>query len=91
MNHLAIQYDQDFYSWLCENVELLRQGICFDFVIRFRGCIKVTSADGERRAAHAWVRPSGKARRLVGADGCAAECREDPAAAGLNATTRPAR
>lgn len=49
-----------------ELYNLLDKGIRFDFVIRFRGCIKVTSADGEERAAHAWVRASGKARRLLG-------------------------
>ncbi len=26
MSNLTIQYEQDFYSWLCQNVELLRQG-----------------------------------------------------------------
>jgi len=26
MNNLAIQYEQDFYLWLCNNIELLKQG-----------------------------------------------------------------
>jgi len=26
MNNLAVHYEEDFYSWLCMNVELLRQG-----------------------------------------------------------------
>ena len=26
MNNLSIEYDQDFYSWLCHNVSLLRSG-----------------------------------------------------------------
>ena len=26
MSNLAIEYEQDFYLWLCHNVELLRQG-----------------------------------------------------------------
>ena len=26
MNNLALHYEEDFYSWLCKNVELLRQG-----------------------------------------------------------------
>lgn len=26
MNELAIEYEQDFYSWLCHNVRLLREG-----------------------------------------------------------------
>jgi hypothetical protein len=48
-----------------ELYELLDKGIRFDFVIRFRGCIKVTSTDGECRAAHAWVPANGKPRRLL--------------------------
>jgi len=26
MNELAIEYEQDFYSWLCHNISLLREG-----------------------------------------------------------------
>ncbi len=26
MNDLAMEYQQDFYSWLCHNVRLLREG-----------------------------------------------------------------
>ncbi|QTA88860.1 DUF29 family protein [Desulfonema magnum] len=26
MNNLAAVYDQDFYLWLCQNTELLREG-----------------------------------------------------------------
>lgn len=26
MNELAIEYEQDFYSWLCHNIKLLREG-----------------------------------------------------------------
>ena len=26
MNDLAIEYEQDFYSWLCHNIRLLREG-----------------------------------------------------------------
>jgi hypothetical protein len=36
----------------------------WDFVIRFRGCIYVTSAEGERRKAEKWLQPQGRARRL---------------------------
>jgi Transposase DDE domain len=50
-----------------ELYEFLDKGIRFDFVIRFRGCIKVTSVDGDCRAAHAWVPVSGKPRRLLNA------------------------
>lgn len=44
-------------------VELLR----FDFVIRFRGCIHVTNADGETRPASEWVAPNGRATQLLDA------------------------
>jgi hypothetical protein len=36
-------------------------------VIRFRGSISVTVANGEIRTAAAWVRPNGRARTLRGA------------------------
>ena len=36
----------------------------FDYVIRFRGNIQVTAADGEMRTAAAWVGPGGRARVL---------------------------
>lgn len=36
----------------------------FAYVIRFRGNIHVTAADGETRAAAAWVGASGRARKL---------------------------
>jgi hypothetical protein len=36
-------------------------------VIRFRGNITVTAADGEMRTAQAWVGPGGRARVLCGA------------------------
>jgi hypothetical protein len=26
MNDLGVEYQQDFYSWVCRNVELLRNG-----------------------------------------------------------------
>ena len=39
----------------------------FDYVIRFRGNIKVTAADGEERAAGRWVGPGGRATVLRGA------------------------
>lgn len=38
----------------------------FDFVIRFRGCIYVTSAAGERRKAQEWLHPNGRLRELRG-------------------------
>ena len=41
--------------------------LAFEYVIRLRGDISVTSARGERRAAAAWVGAGGRARRLVGA------------------------
>ena len=36
----------------------------FDYVIRFRGNIKVTAADGEERTALGWVGPGGRAATL---------------------------
>ena len=46
---------------------LLTEQLHFDYVIRFRGNISVTAADGETRTAAAWVRPGGRARILRGA------------------------
>src|SRR5690242_16884370 len=46
---------------------LLTEQLHFDYVIRFRGNIQVTAADGETRIAAAWVRPDGRARTLRGA------------------------
>jgi hypothetical protein len=40
----------------------------FDYVIRFRGDIHVTAADGETRAAAAWVGKGGRARKLRDAE-----------------------
>ena len=40
----------------------------FAYVIRFRGNIHVTAADGETRAAAAWVGTSGRARKLRDAE-----------------------
>jgi hypothetical protein len=39
--------------------ELLRDQIGFDFVVRFRGIVKVTTADGETKPAKAWVPAAG--------------------------------
>jgi len=39
----------------------------FDFVIRFRGDVTVTAADGDRRGAAEWVGAGGRARVLRGA------------------------
>ena len=44
--------DQKLYRVLTEELK-------FDFVIRFRGNITVTAADGEMRAAAAWVGRAG--------------------------------
>jgi len=61
--------------------ELLKDQLGFDFVVRFRGVVKVASADGETKAAKAWVPANGrplllrrarvtKSRREVGAVVC---------------------
>jgi len=47
---------------------VLSDELHFDYVIRFRGNILVTAADGEARAAADWVGPSGRARSLRGAE-----------------------
>ncbi len=46
---------------------VLTEELKFDFVIRFRGNIMVTDADGEARAAADWVGAGGRARVLRGA------------------------
>jgi Transposase DDE domain len=53
--------DQKLYRMLTEE-------LCFDYVIRFRGNIAVTTTTGETRTAAAWVRPGGRARVLRGAE-----------------------
>jgi hypothetical protein len=52
--------DQKLYRVLTEELR-------FDYVIRFRGNIKVTAADGEERTALGWVGPGGRATVLRGA------------------------
>ena len=52
--------DQKLYRMLTDELK-------FDFVIRFRGNIKVTAADGEARPAAEWVGAGGRARVLQGA------------------------
>ena len=52
--------DQKLYKMLTEELH-------FDYVIRFRGNIAVTTATGETRTAAAWVRAGGRARVLRGA------------------------
>ena len=46
---------------------VLTEELKFDFVIRFRGNIMVTAADGETRTAGEWVGKGGRARVLRGA------------------------
>ena len=48
-------------------VNALTTELAFEYVIRLRGDIYVTSAGAERRTAAAWVGAGGRARRLVGA------------------------
>ncbi len=47
--------------------ELLKDQLGFDFIVRFRGIVKVTSAEGETRPAKDWVLPSGRTNLLRGA------------------------
>jgi hypothetical protein len=58
--------DQKLYRVLTEELH-------FDYVIRFRGNIHVTAADGEVRTAAAWVGPGGRARILPDARVTAAQ------------------
>ena len=51
----------------CKLFYALTTELAFEYVIRLRGDIYVTSAAGERRTAAAWVGAGGRARRLVGA------------------------
>src|SRR5581483_3130623 len=51
------------YQQLYELLSLLG----WDYVVRFRGCIHVESAEGEVREADAWVPSNGRTRMLVGA------------------------
>jgi len=46
---------------------VLTEELKFDFIIRFRGNIKVTAADGQARPAAEWVAAGGRARVLRGA------------------------
>lgn len=46
---------------------MLSDELNFDYLIRFRGNIMVTAADGETRTAAGWVGPGGRARILPGA------------------------
>ena len=46
---------------------MLTEELKFDYVIRFRGNITVTDADGEARTAAEWVGTGGRARTLRGA------------------------
>ena len=52
--------DQKLYQYL-------RGELGFDYVIRFRGNIRVTSASGEARTAAEWLRPDGRLLELRGA------------------------
>lgn len=52
--------DQKLYQYL-------RGELRFDYVIRFRGNIRVTSASGEARTAAEWLRPDGRLLELRGA------------------------
>ena len=47
--------------------ELLKEQLSFDFVVRFRGIVKVTSADGETKSAIAWTPNNGRSLLLRGA------------------------
>ena len=48
------------------------EGLDFQYVIRFRGNVHVSAADGETRLAADWVGKGGRARKLCGAEVSAA-------------------
>jgi hypothetical protein len=54
--------------------DLLKHGLDFNYVIRFRGNIKVTSESGETRNAVDWVGLRGRAIKLNNAKVTAVEC-----------------
>jgi len=60
--HVTIVADRGFGDQ--KPYELLTEELEFDFVIRFRGNIRVTAADGEARMAAEWVGAGGRARKL---------------------------
>jgi len=47
--------------------ELLKDQLGFDFIVRFRGIVKVTNADGETKPAKDWVPTNGRPLLLRGA------------------------
>jgi hypothetical protein len=47
--------------------ELLKDQLGFDFIVRFRGVVKVTTVDGETKPAKEWVPSNGRPLRLRGA------------------------
>lgn len=47
--------------------ELLKDQLGLEFVVRFRGIVKVTSAEGERKSAVAWTPNNGRSLLLRGA------------------------
>jgi hypothetical protein len=59
---VCIVADRDFGDRKLYRV--LTEELTFDYVIRFRGNIKVTAADGEERTALGWVGPGGRATVL---------------------------
>jgi hypothetical protein len=63
--HVCIVADRGFGDHKLYRV--LTEELKFDYVIRFRGNIAVTSTDGETRTAAEWVGKGGRARTLRGA------------------------
>lgn len=57
-------FDHDGQSTLVLSLVSDHGRLGFDYVIRFRGNIRVTAADGTSRSAADWVGKSGRARKL---------------------------
>jgi hypothetical protein len=60
--HVTVVADRGFGDQ--KLYQLLTEELKFDYVIRFRGNIGVTAADGEERKAAEWVGAGGRARTL---------------------------
>lgn len=69
--HVTLLGDRGFAS--VERYEHL-QLLGFDYIIRFRGVVQVTDADGTSKSAEEWVPPNGRARRIDQATVTASKC-----------------
>lgn len=71
--HVTVLADRGFGDTKLYN--FLKDDLGFDYIIRFRGNIQVTSEDGEIRNAVDWVGLNGRAQKLYNAGVTALECK----------------